>query len=56
MTRYREIVPRIELLRGGITVVPCTGPVWAKTIDHTDQLVSRYTSPLRVADELGVSS
>ena len=34
-------------------VIHTVGPVWAKTIDHSDQLVSCYRSSLRVADELG---
>ena len=34
-------------------VIHTVGPVWAKTIDHTDKLVSCYRSSLRVADELG---
>ena len=37
-------------------VIHTVGPVWAKTIDHSDQLVSCYRSSLRVADELGASS
>ena len=34
-------------------VIHTVGPVWAKTIDHSDQLASCYRSSLRVADELG---
>jgi O-acetyl-ADP-ribose deacetylase (regulator of RNase III) len=34
-------------------VIHTVGPVWAKTIDHSDQLASCYSSSLRVADELG---
>jgi O-acetyl-ADP-ribose deacetylase len=34
-------------------VIHTVGPVWAKTVDHTDQLASCYRSSLRVADELG---
>jgi O-acetyl-ADP-ribose deacetylase (regulator of RNase III) len=34
-------------------VIHTVGPVWAKTIDHSDQLVSCYRSSLEVADELG---
>ena len=33
-------------------VIHTVGPVWAKTIDHSDQLASCYRSSLRVADEL----
>jgi O-acetyl-ADP-ribose deacetylase (regulator of RNase III) len=34
-------------------VIHTVGPVWAKTIDHSDKLASCYSSSLRVADELG---
>lgn len=34
-------------------VIHTVGPVWAKTIDHTDQLESCYRSSLAVADDLG---
>ena len=34
-------------------VIHTVGPVWAKTIDHSDQLVSCYRSSLQVADGLG---
>jgi len=34
-------------------VIHTVGPVWAKTIDHSDQLVSCYRESLRVADERG---
>src|SRR3954462_4737054 len=34
-------------------VIHTVGPVWAKTIDHTDQLESCYRRSLAVADELG---
>lgn len=34
-------------------VIHTAGPVWAKTIDHSDQLASCYRESLRVADELG---
>lgn len=34
-------------------VIHTVGPVWAKTIDHSDQLASCYSSSLHVADELG---
>lgn len=34
-------------------VIHTVGPVWAKTIDHSDQLESCYRSSLAVADELG---
>jgi len=34
-------------------VIHTVGPVWAKTIDHSDQLASCYRESLRVADELG---
>jgi len=34
-------------------VIHTVGPVWAKTVDHSDQLASCYRSSLRVADELG---
>lgn len=34
-------------------VIHTVGPVWAKTIDHSDQLASCYSSSLRVADVLG---
>jgi len=34
-------------------VIHTVGPVWAKSIDHSDQLASCYRSSLRVADELG---
>ena len=37
-------------------VIHAVGPVWAKTIDKSDQLVSCYRSSLRVADELGARS
>jgi len=35
-------------------VIHTVGPVWAKTIDYSDRLVSCYVESLRVADELGV--
>jgi len=34
-------------------VIHTVGPVWAKTIDHSDLLASCYREALRVADELG---
>jgi O-acetyl-ADP-ribose deacetylase (regulator of RNase III) len=34
-------------------VIHTVGPVWAKTIDHSDKLVSCYRSSLAIADELG---
>ncbi|RCK68951.1 O-acetyl-ADP-ribose deacetylase [Desertihabitans brevis] len=34
-------------------VIHTVGPVWARTIDHSDQLASCYRESLRVADELG---
>ena len=34
-------------------VIHTVGPVWAKTIDHTDLLRSCYRESLRVADDLG---
>ena len=34
-------------------VIHTVGPVWAKTIDHTNQLASCYRRCLEVADELG---
>jgi O-acetyl-ADP-ribose deacetylase (regulator of RNase III) len=37
-------------------VIHTVGPVWAKTIDHTDKLASCYRESLRVADELGAST
>lgn len=37
-------------------VVHTVGPVFAKTIDHTDLLESCYRESLRVADELGAHS
>ncbi|MET0693054.1 MAG: O-acetyl-ADP-ribose deacetylase [Propionibacteriaceae bacterium] len=37
-------------------VIHTVGPVFAKTIDKSDQLVSCYVESLRVADELGAES
>jgi O-acetyl-ADP-ribose deacetylase (regulator of RNase III) len=37
-------------------VIHTVGPVWAKTIDHGDQLASAYRESLRVARELGARS
>lgn len=37
-------------------VIHTVGPVFAKTIDHSDLLASCYVESLRVADELGASS
>jgi O-acetyl-ADP-ribose deacetylase (regulator of RNase III) len=34
-------------------VIHTVGPVWAKTIDHSDQLASCYRRSLDVADSLG---
>ena len=34
-------------------VIHTVGPVWAKTIDHSDELASCYITSLRIADELG---
>ena len=34
-------------------VIHTVGPVWAKTIDHTDQLESCYRRSLAVADDVG---
>ena len=37
-------------------VIHTVGPVWAKTIDHSDQLASCYRRSLGVADELDAKS
>jgi O-acetyl-ADP-ribose deacetylase (regulator of RNase III) len=37
-------------------VIHTVGPVFAKTIDHSDQLASCYRESLRIADELGARS
>jgi O-acetyl-ADP-ribose deacetylase (regulator of RNase III) len=37
-------------------VIHTVGPVFATTIDHSDQLASCYRESLRVADELGAAS
>jgi O-acetyl-ADP-ribose deacetylase (regulator of RNase III) len=37
-------------------VIHTVGPGYAKTIDHSDQLRSCYTTSLAVADELGATS
>ena len=37
-------------------VIHTVGPVWAKTIDHSDQLASCYRRCLGVADELDAKS
>ncbi|MDO9063514.1 MAG: O-acetyl-ADP-ribose deacetylase [Microbacterium sp.] len=37
-------------------VIHTVGPVWAKTIDHSDQLASCYRRCLEVADELGAKT
>lgn len=37
-------------------VIHTVGPVFAKTIDHSDQLASCYAESLRVADELGAET
>ena len=34
-------------------VIHTVGPVWAKTIDKSDQLASCYRTSLHVADEIG---
>ncbi|WP_114560031.1 O-acetyl-ADP-ribose deacetylase [Desertihabitans aurantiacus] len=37
-------------------VIHTVGPVWARTIDHSDQLASCYRESLRVADQLGAQT
>ena len=37
-------------------VIHTVGPVWAKTIDRRDQLISAYRRSMEVADELGATS
>ena len=37
-------------------VIHTVGPVFAKTIDHSELLVSAYRESLRVADELGATT
>lgn len=37
-------------------VIHTVGPVYAKTIDHRDKLVSAYRRSMEVADELGAES
>ncbi|MCU1529027.1 MAG: ymdB [Frondihabitans sp.] len=37
-------------------VIHTVGPVWARSIDHSDQLASAYRESMRVAAELGATS
>jgi O-acetyl-ADP-ribose deacetylase (regulator of RNase III) len=36
-------------------VIHTVGPVWASSIDHSDQLASAYRESMRVAAELGAT-